>query len=415
MAYEFTPDDVAFLRSRYGDKALQSAAELTLTPSSLLADLTVLRARYPEHAAALAETVRARRRAVGKFSRPDRLLADEASVQQATAGPVAALRAGDIVARHPGAVVHDVTCSIGGELLALAAEPGVRGVLGSDVDPVRLAMAQHNLETGVSGRRPTLLRADALTPTSTADVIVADPARRDAGGRVFGIDRLDPPLLELLAVYAGRATVVKCAPGLDYRRLRTRFGFEGQVQVVSLDGGVRETCLWTEVRGAPENRASVLRTVPDPAADPGTPARTRLYEVTSDDPDELDDPAVGECIVDPDGAVVRAGLVRQYAHRHGLRQLDPQIAYLSGDVVPAGERGFRVIEQLPMHEKTLRGALAARGCGSLEILVRGLDVDPDRLRKRLKLKGDQPFALILTRIGRTGVAFLCEPGFRAGL
>ncbi len=57
----------------------------------------------------------------------------------------------------------------------------------------------------------------------------------------------------------------------------------------------------------------------------------------------------------------------------------------------------------------LRKALASYDCGSLEILVRGLDVDPDSLRKRLKLKGSRPLALVLTRIGRKGVGFVCEP------
>lgn len=403
MTYALSPEDVAFLRSRYGSKALEAAAQFALTSSSLLADLTALRSRYPEHAAALVETVRARRRAAGKLANADELLADDNAVQQATATPVAALRAAEIARRHPGAMVHDLTCSIGAELSALAAEPGIGAVLGSDLDPVRLAMAQHNLGL-LGGVAPTLLRADALTPTSTADLFIADPGRRNSGGRVFGIDQLDPPLLELLTVYAGRPLVVKCSPGLDYRHLRTRFGFDGQVQVVSLDGGVREACLWTEAAGQPANRASVLRSGPD---------GTTVYEVTSDDPDELEEPGVGEWIVDPDGAVVRAGLVRHYAHAHGLRQLDPQIAYLTGDTVPGGERGFRVIERLPVAEKALRGALAARGCGSLEVLVRGLDVDPDRLRKRLKLKGTEPYALILTRIGRQGVAFLCEPGVRA--
>ncbi|MCK0438049.1 class I SAM-dependent methyltransferase [Gordonia alkaliphila] len=397
-------DDVVFLRSRYGSKALDVAAEFPLTSASLLGDLTKLRSRYPEHAAALVETVRARRRAAGKLAYADALLADDNAVQQATATPVAALRAAEIARRHPGALVHDLTCSIGAELTTLVAAPGIGAVIGSDLDPVRLAMAQHNLGL-VGGTAPTLLRADALTPTSTAEVFIADPGRRNSGGRVFGIDQLDPPLLELLAVYAGRPMAVKCSPGLDYQHLRTRFGFEGQVQIVSLDGGVREACLWTDAAGQPANRASVLRSRPD-----GT---TSLYEVTSDDPDDLGAPGVGEWIVDPDGAVVRAGLVRQYGHRHGLVQLDPQIAYLTGGAVPAGERGFRVIEQLPVNEKALRSALAARGCGSLEVLVRGLDVDPDRLRKRLKLKGSEPYALILTRIGRQGVAFLCEPGVRA--
>lgn len=406
MTYTLGEGDVAFLRSRYGTKALAVAADLELAPSTLVGDLGQLRARYPEHCAAVAEVTAARRRAAGKLRHADRLLADDDAVQQATAAPVAALRAADIAARHPGALVHDVTCSIGAELAALAAEPGIGGVIGSDLDHIRLAMAQHNLAvTGSAGAPPTLLRADALTPTSTADLVIADPGRRNSGGRIFGIDQLDPPLLELLAVYAGRALAVKCSPGLDYRNLRTRFGFEGQVQVVSLDGGVREACLWTEVPGLPENRASVLRTMAD--------GRPRLYEVTSDDPDELDAPGVDQWIIDPDGAVVRAGLVRQYARRHGLRQLDPQIAYLTGDHVPFGERGFRILEQLPVTEKVLRGALAARNCGSLEILVRGLDIDPDRLRKKLKLKGSEPYALVMTRLGRQGVAFLCEPGIRS--
>ena len=52
-----------------------------------------------------------------------------------------------------------------------------------------------------------------------------------------------------------------------------------------------------------------------------------------------------------------------------------------------------------MKEKALRKALAARDCGSLEILVRGVDVDPDELRKRLRLKGGAPLSLVITRIG----------------
>ncbi len=138
------------------------------------------------------------------------------------------------------------------------------------------------------------------------------------------------------------------------------------------------------------------------------------FEVSDDEPDDVDQHGpVGRWIVDPDGAVVRAGLVRQYAARHGLWQLDPQIAYLTGEQVPLGERGFEVIEEVSTSEKALRKTLAAHDCGTLEILVRGLDVDPDALRKRLRLKGSRSLALVLTRVGRKGVGFLCEAGVRA--
>ncbi|MCF8612257.1 class I SAM-dependent methyltransferase [Gordonia sp. HY285] len=401
MAYEFDVDDVAFLTSQRGADALADAARLPLTDASLLKDVPTLRGRYAPHEAALVETVRARRRAVGKLDDADELLLSDTSLQQSTPSAVAAHRAADIAGRHPGAVVHDVTCSIGAEMLALSAADGLGGVVGSDLDPVRLAMAAHNLR-GRSGVQ--LVRADALAPCSQADVVIADPARRTARGRTFRLDELDPPLLELLSVYAGRPLVVKCSPGLDYRMLRDRFGVDAAIQVTSLDGGVREACLWTEADDLPERRATVLRTVGDGAV--------HVDELTSDDSDEVDDPGVDDWIVDPDGAVVRAGLVRHYAHRHRLRQLDPQIAYLTGDTVPAGARGFRIVDQLGVTERALRSVLAAHDCGSLEILVRGLDIDPDRLRRKLKLKGSAPLALVLTRIGRNGVAFVCEPGVR---
>ncbi|TYQ04348.1 UNVERIFIED_ORG: hypothetical protein L601_000600000210 [Gordonia westfalica J30] len=398
MSYSFSLDDVAFLRSRHGEKALETVSGLALTPASMLSDITEVRSRYTPHDAALIETVRNRRRATSKLRDPAGLLLTDDGLQQATASVVAAHRAAEIATRFSASLVHDMTCSIGAELRELVRAKGISGVIGSDLDRVRLAMARHNVPDA------TLLVADALTPTSTADVLLADPARRSDAGRIFRLDQLTPPLLELLATYAGRTLIVKCAPGLDHQMLRNRFGFDGEVQVTSLDGGVREACLWSGPGVETQRRATVLRTRPD-----GTVTE---FEITDHEDDDVPAGEAGEWIVDPDGAIVRAGLVKHYAHRFGLWQLDPQIAYLTGDSVPAGARGFRVIEQVGVTEKVLRKALAAHGCGPLEILVRGLDVDPDQLRKKLKPEGDRPLSVVLTRIGRKGTAFICEPGVR---
>ncbi|MCX2964702.1 class I SAM-dependent methyltransferase [Gordonia aquimaris] len=402
MGYRFTDDDVSFLRSRHGAEALASASALELSASSMLRDVADLRARFAPRDGAIVETVLCRRRGKAKLRVAERMLFTEDAVQQATASPVAAHRATEIAARHPGAVVHDVTCSIGAEMMELAAQRQISGVIGSDLDHTRLAMAQHN--TGLDGPPATLLVADALSPTSTADVIVADPGRRSGAGRVFRLDQLTPPLLDVLTTYSGRPLAVKCAPGLDYQTLRDLYGFDGQVQLSSLDGAVREACLWTDRDGEPRRRATVMRTEPD--------GSVQSYEVTDADADDIGGGEVGEWIIDPDGAIVRAGLVRHYARRHGLWQLDPQIAYLTGTRVPSGERGFRVLEACGVADKELRRRLAAYDCGTLEILVRGLDVNPDELRKRLKLKGARALAIILTRVGRRGVAYLCEPGVR---
>ena len=124
--------------------------------------------------------------------------------------------------------------------------------------------------------------------------------------------------------------------------------------------------------------------------------------------------AAGRWIVDPDGAVVRAGLVRHYAARHGLWQLDPDIAYLSGDRLPDGVRGFEVLDELGYSEKRLRQALSARDAGAVEILVRGVDVDPDALREAAAVAWlASRLSVVITRIGSgtasRATAFICRP------
>lgn len=317
------------------------------------------------------------------------LFTDEA-LQQATTAAVARHRA----QRLAGQIVHDATCSVGTELAALRGSADY--LLGSDLDEVRLAMAAHNVPD------VPLVRADACVPVSRNAVVLLDPARRAGGRRRFDPRAYTPPLDDLAEVYRGRPTVVKCAPGVDFEAVRS-LGFDGEIEVTSAGGSVREACLWAPSLSEPgvRRRASILGDGSNPES------------LTDADPADCGSGDPGRWIVDPDGAVVRAGLVRHYATRHGLWQIDPDIAYLTGDRLPDGVRGFEILEQLPLREKVVRQALSARDCGSLEILVRGVDVDPDALRRRLRPAGSQPLSLVITRIGSgtsaRASAFVCRP------
>ncbi len=358
-----------------------------------MADIAAARARFGDRAAVLVETTLLRRRAADKLGGladvSNWLFTDEA-LQQATAAPVAVHRAKRLA--KAGGVVHDATCSIGTELAALRGA-GVRAV-GSDIDPVRLAMARHNVAESA-----VLCRADALHPVTRDAVVVVDPARRLGGRRRFGLDAYRPGLGELADAYRGRHLVVKCAPGIPFDQV-VRLGFDGEIEVTSYRGSVREACLWSAGLAQPgvRRRASVL---------------DRGEQITDAEPDDCPVRPVGRWLVDPDGAVVRAGLVRHYGARHGLWQLDPDIAYLSGERLPPGVRGFEVLEQLVFDERRLRQALSALDCGALEVLVRGVQLDPDALRRRMRLRGGRSLSAVVTRIG-SGPAgharvFVCRP------
>lgn len=388
MGYSFDVDDVAYLRSPEGRDAVAAVSRLPLSDSSRLSDVGRARELAGQRfAAAVLETAVLRRRAESKLDDTGGWLFTADALQQATPSPVARHRA----ARLSGRAVHDVTCSIGADLREVAAV--ARSCVGSDVDEVRLAMARHNL---VVDELPVgLARADALRPVTVDTAVLADPGRRDgAGRRRWRPEDLQPPLDELLDAYAGRDVVVKCAPGLDAELLPD----SAEVELVSLAGQVREASVWLgglAASGA-RRRATVL------AAD-GT-----SWEITDAEDDECPVREVGRWLVDPDGAVVRAGLVRHYAARHGLGQLDPRIAYLTGDEPPSGVRAFRVVDHGRYSEKALKKLLRRHEVGRLEILVRGLDVDPDALRRRLKLSGSAEATVVLTRVGDTPTAYLCH-------
>ena len=406
-----SPDEV---RALLADPDLAAAASgLELSDATLLSDLAHLKASAGEMARAVVELERARRSVAGKL--PEGWLLDSDSAQQATHQVVAAARAqrlaaavGDGVA--PG--VHDVTCSIGAEIAALAG--GDFPVLGTDLDPARALMARHNAPGA------HIAVADALSPVSEGLIIVADPARRAGGRRIPRPEDLLPPLPDLIDAWRGPASrvahemAIKCAPGIDYSE------WEGEAAITSVDGGVKEACLYTPGLaarsvaghgGVVKRSAQVLRTR-------GGEVERELYDDGLPDDCGVGEP--GRFIIDPDGAVVRAGLVRHYAAAHGLWQLDERIAHLTGDAIPAGASGFEVLEQVPL--KKVRQALAARECTAVEILVRGVDANPDALRRQWKLGGGKKagkggkvgnsggasLGVVVTRIGASATAFVCR-------
>lgn len=435
----FTPEELTFLlTSPAAAAAIATAERLVLTRASMIGDISAVRKELAgaassqstnDCARAVVELVRARRAAASKM--PAEWLVDTDAAQQATPRVVAVARS-EVIAAYVRAVgaegvevrALDVTCSVGTELAALQAA-GI-AVAGADLDPVRVRMARANLP-GVP-----IVCADALQTAWSPEVlrravVVADPARRNSSGRIARLADVVPAVPDLVDTYlrdGGRVgatqLAVKCAPGVDFAELGD---WVGLIDVVSVDREVKEACAYsrgiaTAVLGAveegdcpasPVRRAVVIRTGVDA---PGGVQRT-VWDSTM--PAELDDEAAagqpGRFIIDPDGAIIRAGLVRHYAAAQGLWQLDPRIAYLTGDTVPPGERGFEILEQVGL--KQIKAAVKRYGATAVEILVRGVDIDPDALRSSLKLKTKGKkralaLTLVVTRIGSAGVVFICR-------
>lgn len=344
----------------------------------------------PEQAATALTQASLRRRAEPKFGDlASRLYFTPDGLEQATRPAVARHRAARLAAYDARSLV-DLGCGIGGDLLA-AAEVGVV-CAGVDLDPVRVAVAEANLAAlGLPG---AVAVADATeVDTTPFDVAFADPARRSARGRSFDVDDWTPPW-SFVEGLLRRDSCVKVAPGVPHDLVPG--DVEGEW--VSDLGEVKEAALWSGSLATCRRRATVI-------------GRGGLATLT--DEDEVADGVrgVGAFLYEPDGAVVRAGLVTAVAAGVGGGLLDEHIAYVASDAAyrTPFARGYRVREELPYREKPLRAALRERGIGRLAIKKRGVDVVPEELRKRLALSGDDEATLVMTRVAGRGTALLVDP------
>jgi SAM-dependent methyltransferase len=392
------PEAVAALLSDPGRRLLDAVTAQAgaggVDPLSLG---TRLRRKHdPALVAAVLTQVDLRGRAVAKLGAGDaaRMFLTPEALEQATPARVAAHRAARL-AHGPGAEtdgtplrVTDLGCGIGADLVALA-RAGLE-VTGVERDPVRAALARANLAAlGLPGR-VVVAEAEGYD-VRDADVVFADPARRDARGRVFDPAAYSPPWSFVQRLLLERAACVKISPALPHRMVPT--GVEAEW--VSDDGEVKEATLWSPALATTRRRATLL------------PSGATVVSQDSRPPVG----PVGAYLLEPDGAVVRAGLVGEVAARVGARLLDPRIAYLTADepVRTPLARGYAVVEQLPYREKTLRAALRRRDVGALTIKKRGVEVTPEVLRRRLALRGDRSATLVLTRTAGSAVALLVEP------
>jgi SAM-dependent methyltransferase len=348
----------------------------------------------PARAAAATTQVQLRARAVAKFGdlAPLMFFTPDA-LEQATRFRVAEHRAARLAAAQPASVI-DLGCGIGGDLLAFA-RAGLTAA-GVDLDPLRVALAQANLDAlGLPG---AVQVADATAlDVSGFGAVFADPARRGARGRVFDAEGWTPPWPFVLELLTGTA-VVKVAPGIPHDMLPA----DVEAEWVSDGGEVKEAALWSPRLATTHRRATVI-------------GAGGLATLTDEDDPYAGRPRpvreVGEFLYEPDGAVIRAGLVTAVAAGVGGGLVDEHIAYVTADEAfhSPFARSYRVLEELPYREKQLRAALRERGIGRLAIKKRGVDVVPEQLRKRLALSGDREGTIVLTRVAGAGTALLVEP------
>ncbi|WGW12924.1 SAM-dependent methyltransferase [Saxibacter everestensis] len=298
--------------------------------------------------------------------------------------------------------IADLGCGIGADAMAMAALD--RQVLAVDADEVTAAIASVNLR-----HLPTATVRHARaedTDLSGFDGAWLDPARRSPGrsdsqgrtSRIFDPEAFSPPLSFVTSLAADLPALgAKLGPALPHEEIP----LGAEAQWTSVGGSVVEVALWWNATA----RKGVRRAALVIGRDGGVAEATDI---------DLPEQAVGEIggfLYEPDGAVIRSGLVTALLPITTGRLIDPKIAYVTSDVAVSTPlaTGWQVEDVLPFSLKKLRGYLRERNIGILTIKKRGSAIVPEQLRKQLRLEGSEEATIVVTKVRGKQVVIMVRP------
>jgi SAM-dependent methyltransferase len=336
--------------------------------------------------------LRLRHRARAKFGDfANQMLFTEAGLEQASRLAVAAHHANRFKSAGISSVA-DLGCGIGADSLAFAS-------MGLDVvaverDPETAALAAYNLAAFENAKVEI---ADAETYQAQTQALWFDPARRNLETKSESRQMLSPadfsPNLDhVFEMARTKPTGVKLGPAFPHELIPA----DCEAQWVSHEGDLVELTLWFNGLGKVGRSALML----GDSSHSMHAANVELAEVGE----------LGQYLYEPDPSLIRSGLMGNLANSLGLVTISSGIAYLSGGLVSSPWlKTYEVIEVLPLDEKRLASWCRENDIGVVEIKKRGVDITPEALRPKLKLKGAGAVTMVLTKVGDARKALICKP------
>lgn len=398
--HQVSPESLADIQWLVSDEAvrwLDAALRLSASATSLqAAEVERLRRELSrERTHLVLELAALRQKARAKFSAAERMFFTPLGLEQATDEVIGGYKA----RRFAGAdQVIDLCSGIGGDLAALAE---VCRVVGYDRDPRMAVLAEANLRAIERADRGTALVAEG----SNVDVGDAaawhiDPDRRPTGRRTTHVELHDPTWQTIETMLArNNQAAVKLSPATT---LEPPLEERAELEWISRARECRQLVAWFGhlANDAGRRRATVLGAAGEaPRSVVGVPGEPTVPLGR-----------VEQYLYEPDPAVLAAKLDGTLAAEHELSLISSGIAYYTAAhrVDDAALACFEVRDVLPFQIKTLKALVRQLGIGRLEIKKRGVDNDPERLRKELQLHGDASATLLVTRIAGRVTAIIAE-------
>lgn len=395
--------DLDFWLSAPVEEALDRLGAADIGKDNELKLLKDLRRSFaPEQAGEILTQAKLRKKAALKFPKAHKMFFEAEALEQATSWELALHRAEKLHKLGKAGPFLDLGCGIGGDALALAQ---FRPVIAIDLNPLRLRILEANCRQLQLPFPVRAVRGDYLAmELPQAGAVFIDPARRKDGKRIFNIDKIQPPLAELLKLTdkLKLPAAVKLAPGLDKALLE-----EYPSAALEFTGRSRqcqEAVLWLNAeRALPRLQGSVLSKNGIWTELAGTPEDEQRLQTGP--------LQTGRYIYEIEPAMLRAGALEAIARELGAYLFDPQVSWLVSEQLlrhPLAEV-FHITDAEKFSLKRLQKYLTDHQIGILEIKKRNSAVEPEILRKQLKLaKSKNEITVFITRRNAVPTMIMAE-------
>jgi hypothetical protein len=275
-----------------------------------------------------------------------------------------------------------------------------------EIDPLLCSLFAANVRTMAKEKAIAIHHIDGIeflrsAADASLDWLYCDPSRRGNHGREIDLFYCQPPVprYETLFLAKARAVCIKASPAFDITKALKNFTALSEIQVVSVDGECKELLLFLRSHRETEQipvSAILLRS--DSIA---VRKYTHTLPVTPRESDAMKFAAeLGPYFLDPDPAIVKAGLVSTISQSLRCTPLASQSPYLTSSQPPIDFPGrvFTLEKILDWKRKNVRNYLTSHGIRKAIVARRDFAIRPEEIRALFELAEGGPEYLFFTRI-----------------
>lgn len=293
---------------------------------------------------------------------------------------------------YGGKLCLDLTCGLGIDVVNFASH--FERVITVERNPLLVEIVRYNFsllgienvevvegssEAFVASRAAAVRKGEA----SVADLLYADPARRDSvGKKTVGFASCSPDIVPMLAEIetCAKRVVVKCSPLFEVSELFAVFGTRGVgAEVISSRGECKEVVV-DKIFGSDSEPQIIVRS---------DQYGSRVFEAQAEatTPREFAPPY--KYLLVPDVAIYKARLAERYVTSEGEDAfIDSQNGYGFANTCPEEFFGriFEIESMEPLKPRKIKKDLATRGIKKATIMQHNSSLSNESLAKSLGIK-----------------------------